>query len=400
MTSGCYAKSRWFRLQQFTRFTKHSWWFSLLLWLVAIAPAYAQRLEMRVAVEQGVSQVQVGSSTDAVVRDGSGQVLANIPAMNAKVAESEAGRVAIDDWQSSQIWIEPSEGGAVWIGDKWYRGRTLVVPTGNGLTAVNYVDLEHYLYSVVGAEMPTSWPIESLKAQAVAARSYALFQRQTGANEVFDVGDTQAWQVYGGLGEETASTQTAVDQTQGQVLTYNGQIINAVFHSSSGGHTEDVEQVWVSPLAYLRGVPDFDQYSPDRQWVENFSASDLQQRISGVGNIVSFTPEEYTRPGGRVRRMRVVGESGSRIMTGDEIRRALGLKSTLFAITPQFEPVASAGETVPSRPVSFQVVGGGFGHGVGMSQWGAYGMAMQGQNYQQIVRHYYTGAILSQIEVR
>lgn len=400
MTSGCYAKSRWFRLQQFTRFAKRSWWFSLILWLVAIAPAYAQRLEMRVAIEQGVNQIQVGSSTDAVVRDGAGQVLANIPAMNAKVAESEAGRVAIDDWQASQLWIEPSEGGAVWIGDKWYRGRTLVVPTGNGLTAVNYVDLEHYLYSVVGAEMPTSWPIEALKAQAVAARSYALFQRQTGANEVFDVGDTQAWQVYGGLGEETASTQAAVDQTQGQVLTYNGQIINAVFHSSSGGHTEDVERVWISPLAYLRGVPDFDQYSPDRQWVENFSASELQQRIPGLGNIISFTPEELTRPGGRVRRMQVVGESGSRIMTGDEIRRALGLKSTLFAITPQFGPVASAGENVPSSPVSFQVVGGGFGHGVGMSQWGAYGMAMQGQNYQQIVRHYYTGAILSQIEVR
>ena len=121
MTSGCYAKSRWFRLQQFTRFAKHSWWFSLILWLVAIAPAYAQRLEMRVAVEQGVNQVQVGSSTDAVVRDGSGQVLANIPAMNAKLAESETGRVAIDDWQASQIWIEPSEEGDVLICDKWYR---------------------------------------------------------------------------------------------------------------------------------------------------------------------------------------------------------------------------------------------------------------------------------------
>jgi stage II sporulation protein D len=398
--TGCYAKSRWFRLQQFARVAKHSWWFSLLLWLVAIAPAYAQRLEMRVAIEQGVSQIDVGSSTNAVVRDGAGQVLANIPAMEAKQAESEAGRVAIGDWQASQIWVEPSDNGYVWIGDKWYRGRTLVVPTGNGLTAVNYVDLEHYLYSVVGAEMPTSWPIEALKAQAVAARSYALYQRQTGANEVFDVGDTQAWQVYGGLEEETASTQTAVDQTQGQVLTHNGQIINAVFHSSSGGHTEDVERVWISPLAYLRGVPDFDQYSPDRQWVANFSAADLQQRIPGLGNIVSFTPVEFTRPNGRIRRMQVVGESGSRTMTGDEIRRALGLKSTLFSITPQFDRVASAGETVPASPISFQVVGGGFGHGVGMSQWGAYGMAMQGQNYQQIVRYYYTGAILAQIEVR
>jgi stage II sporulation protein D len=400
MISECYAKSRWFRLQQFTRLAKHSWWFSLLLWLVAIAPAYAQRLEMRVAVEQGVTQVQVGSSTNAVVRDGSGQVLAEIPAMSAKLAESEAGRVAIDDWQASQLWIEPNDGGAVWIGDKWYRGRTLVVPTGNGLTAVNYVDLEHYLYSVVGAEMPTNWHIEALKAQAVAARSYALYQRQTGANAVFDVGDTQAWQVYGGLEKETASTQTAVEQTQGQVLTHNGQIINAVFHSSSGGHTEDVERVWVSPLSYLRGVPDFDQISPDFQWVENFSAANLQGRISGIGRIVSFTPEEYTRPGGRIRRMRVVGETGSRIMTGDELRRALGLKSTLFSITPQFDRVASAGESIPASPVAFQVIGSGFGHGVGMSQWGAYGLALQGQNYQQIVRHYYTGAILSQIEVR
>lgn len=396
MTSTTRVSLQWLWLKPFLKQAKQSWWMSLLFWLVAIAPVQAA-LELRVAIEENIDQVTVGSSTPATVRDGANQVLAQIPAGGALVAQASDGRVQIDQWQAGQVWVEPSNGGLVFIGDRWYRGRTLIVPTESGVTAVNYVDLEQYLYSVVGSEMPTSWPLEALKAQAVTARSYALYQRQTSANAVFDVGDTTTWQVYKGIEEETNTTQAAVQQTEGQVLTYQGQIIEAVFHSSSGGHTENVEDVWVQALPYLRAVQDFDQGAPVYQWSETVSADRLRQAISGVGNIISMVPDRTT-PRGRVVTMRVTGDAGTRVISGAELRRALQLRSTLFSVTPVLGQVAST-ETVSSAPTSFVITGRGFGHGLGMSQWGAYGLALQGYNYHQIVTHYYTGATLAKIRV-
>lgn len=390
------------RLLILLRFTTSAWTPSLLGLttflgvLLSAAPARAA-LELRVAIEEQVPRVQLGTSTKALLRDGAGQVIAEIPAMGSVIAASESSTIQIDQWKNRQFWIEPTEGGYVYIGDKWYRGRTHVIATAGGLTAVNYVDLESYLFSVVGAEMPVSWPLEALKAQAVAARTYALYKRQHNRNPVFDVGDTTAWQVYGGLAEEANTTQMAVSATNGQVLTYNGQIIESVFHSSSGGHTENVENVWSSPRPYLRGVQDFDQQAPVYQWQVEFSATDLQRRITGVGRILTITPEEMT-PTGRLVSARIRGDRGTRVISGNELRRALGLRSTLFSIIPEMGRIASAGGGA-SIPVSFSINGRGFGHGVGMSQWGAYGMAGQGYNYQQILGHYFQGASLAQIQL-
>lgn len=383
--------------------TGKRWWVPLLIGTIAIAakPAWSQdastQLELRVAIEEGVSQVKVGSSTEAVLRDGSGQVLAQLPAMGALMATPSGNQVQLNDWSASQIWIEPTSGGYVFIGDKWYRGRVLVVPTSSGVTAVNYVDLEEYLYSVIGGEMPTSWPLEALKAQAVAARTYALYQRQNSANTVFDVGDTTSWQVYDGIEDETLSTQTAVSQTAGQVLTYDSQLIEAVFHSSSGGHTENVEDVWSSPRPYLRGVQDFDQGAPVYEWEETISISQLQSLAPNIGAITGIQAVETT-PNGRISRLRIVGDAGSKEIDGDQFRQALNLRSTLFMITPQYRTVASA-STLPTVPVSFQLSGRGFGHGLGLSQWGAHNLAQEGYSYQQILLHYYTDSVLSLIQV-
>ncbi|NEQ24230.1 MAG: SpoIID/LytB domain-containing protein, partial [Microcoleus sp. SIO2G3] len=351
----------------------------------------------------------VGSSTPAVVKDAQGQVLARLGERDAVEAESDGnGAILINNgeqtYRTGQLWVEPaSSEGLVSIGtqasnSKWYRGRTLVVPTGNGLTAVNYIGLEEYLYSVVGGEMPTNWSLEALKAQSVAARSYALYQRQTSANSVYDVGDTTRWQFYQGVEEEAPSTIAAVDATAGQVLTYNGQIINAVFHSSSGGHTENSEDVWVQALPYLRAVQDYDMDAPVFQWQETFTADQMSARITGVGNILRFEPVQLI-DGRRVRTMRVVGDAGTRDMSGDDIRQALGLKSTYFQITTATGPIAST-QSISSAPVNFQVVGRGFGHGLGMSQYGAYALARQGNTYQQILSHYYQNTQLARIQVR
>jgi stage II sporulation protein D len=372
-------------------------WISTLLWILLIAPAQAA-LELRVAVEEGASQVRVGSSTPAIIRDSAGRALGQIAPMDAFYAQLKGSAIGLTRWQANKLWVEPSENGYVFIGDRWYRGRTLLTMRSSGITAVNYVDLEEYLYSVVGSEMGGNWPQEALKAQAVAARSYALYKRETNKNPLFDVVDTVASQAYKGLSNETVNTQQAVKATEGEVLSYNGKIIQAVFHSSSGGHTENVEDVWTRYLPYLRGVPDYDQGSPAFQWNANFSNDLISQRISGLGRILSITPGRISSTG-RAITIKVSGTQGTRVVDADTFRSALGLKSTWFSVTPTYGQVASAG-TVPSLPASFQLSGRGFGHGLGMSQWGAYNLAQQGYKYKDILSYYYKGTKLAAIDVQ
>lgn len=357
-------------------------WLSFLFWIVLVGPAQAAT-ELRVAIKQGVSRVQVGSSTKAIVRNSAGQEVGELAPLNAFNAQGGGGTVTLGQWRSKSLWIEPTANGVVWIGDRWYRGRTELVLTSGRLTAVNAVKLEDYLYSVLGSEMFPTWPLEALKSQAVAARSYALYKRSTSGNTVYDLGDTTTWQVYKGIESEALPTHQAVDATAGQVMTHGGKVILAVFHSSSGGHTENVEDIWKQSLPYLRGVADYDQGTPVFEWTKNFSRSELSGLISGVGNVSSMTAERTT-PQGRVITMLVKGDRGSKRISGNDLRSALGLKSTLFVVNP-------AGE-------GFQVSGRGFGHGLGLSQWGAYNLAVQGVKYQQILDHYYQNAALARIQ--
>lgn len=388
MTSGLLFTSVFLRT---SKLLKNLWWVTLVLWLIAIAPAQAS-LIVRVAIEEGVERVKVGSSTPAAIRDGLGRTIAEIPASSGFAAQLKSGKVSMDKWIAGEMWIEPKGDGYVWIGDRWYRGRTHLIPHKGGITIINYVDLEQYLYSVIGAEMSGSWPHEVLKAQAVAARSYALHQRQRHQNDFYDLEDSQASQVYRGLETESVGTYAAVDATAGQVLTYDGEIILAAYHSSSGGHTENVEDVWSYPLPYLRAVPDFDQDAPVYQWTETFSQEEMRRRFSGVGNIISMTLQRAT-PHGSAIAIAIVGDNGRRVVSGTDVTRALGLKSTRFTIAPQ---------TANNRqiPNTFQIQGKGFGHAVGMSQWGAYNLARQGYNYHQILMYYYQGATLAKIEIR
>ena len=394
------------QLKTLQHFKGRSWWFGIIIWMAAFAvmesavsrPAEAA-LELRVAIEDGASQVAVGSSTKGIVRDGSGRALGEIAPMNAFIAQPKQGSVKLDRWESSQLWVEPTEGGYVYIGDRWYRGRTLVLPGKSGLIAVNYVDLEQYLYSVLGGEMNGNWPQEALKAQAVAARSYALYHRQKASNGIYDVVDTTASQVYRGIRDESTGTQAAVNATAEQVLISGGQIIEAAFHSSAGGCTENSEDVWSSPVPYLRSVKEpFTEVSPVAQWEEEFPRIALSKRIPGLGNIISFQPISQT-PCGRIVSMQVVGDKGRKTMSGDALQTALNLKSTLFSIIPQPSLQASK-DKAQAFPAMFQVSGRGFGHGLGLSQWGAYNLAQTGNNYQQILLHYYQNTTLAKIQVK
>ncbi|XGV99452.1 MAG: SpoIID/LytB domain-containing protein [Leptolyngbya sp. BL-A-14] len=386
--------------------TGRIWWFGILVCMAAFSamesamsrPAEAA-LELRVAIKDGVSQVAVGSSTKAIVRDSSGRPLGEIAPMNAFIAQPKQGNVSLDRWQSGLIWVEPTDGGYVYIGENWYRGRTLVAPSKSGLTAVNYVDLEQYLYSVLGGEMNGNWPQEALKAQAVAARSYALYHRQHARNGLYDVVDTTASQVYRGIKDESVGTQMAVNATAEQVLISGGQIVEAVFHSSAGGCTENSENVWSKPMPYLKSVREgFTEVSPVAQWEIDVPRTELSKRIGGVGNIVSFQPISTT-PCGRIVSMQVVGDRGRKTISGEALQSALNLKSTLFNIVAQ--PVLEASkDKAQTSPTMFQVIGRGFGHGLGLSQWGAYNLAQGNYNYQQILLYYYQNTNLAKIQVK
>ena len=359
-------------------------WLCFVIWIVFIVPVQAA-IELRVAIEKNVNQLQVGSSTTAIVRNSAGQKLGEIAGMNAFSALATRGGISLGKWRSGQLIVEPTGDGYVWIGDRWYRGRTHIIRQGQGLVAINYVDLEDYLYSVVGSEMLAHWPLEALKAQAVAARSYAIHKHLKSSNRLYDLDTTTSTQVYKGLKSESSTTHDAVNDTVGQTITYQGKIILAVFHSSSGGHTENVEDVWSSPLPYLRGVIDFDREAPVFEWTKNFSNLELSSRISGVGNVTAMIPEQVT-PLGRIKTMKVVGDRGSKRISGNQLRKILDLRSTLFRVRK------TGGE--------FQVYGRGFGHGIGMSQWGAYYLAQQGMNYRQILAHYYPSTRLDQVNNR
>ncbi len=358
------------------------------IWLLILAVP-AQAINLRVGLSQSSDQMTIGSSTTAELVDGTGTVIGQLPALQGFVGSAVAGGVSVTGKKAWQIEVRPQAGGMVYIRDRWYRGKVRLVRSSEGMTVVNDVSLDDYLTSVVGKEMYTTWPQEALKAQAVASRSYALFQKNRPKYKLFDVLSTTASQVYGGLNGEAQSTQAAVQATLGQVVTYQGNVIEAVFHSASGGHTENSENVWMSAVPYLRGVPDFDQSAPVFQWNQTLTAAQLSQRLPGLGTILAISPAQSSPTTGRLRMVKVQGDKGSRVMKAADVRSTLGLRSTLFSATPLFDLVAGQPGKTSSKPSGFQISGRGYGHGLGMSQWGAYGMAQQGKTYRDILTHYY-----------
>lgn len=212
-----------------------------------------------------------------------------------------------------------------------YRGMLTIDRDGARTIAVNRLRIEHYLYGVVPAEMPTSWPIEAVKAQAVAARTYALRGLpRGGAYDVF--ADTRS-QVYRGLTAETPAGTAAVRATQALAVTYGGALAHTFFFSTSGGRTAAIEEVWnAAPVPYLISVDDpYDDLSPVHTWSLTFSRDEAERRLGGLvrGRLEQVVVTERT-PSGRARTVEVRGSDGVRSATGPEIRTRLGLRSSWF----------------------------------------------------------------------
>jgi stage II sporulation protein D len=281
------------------------------------------------------------------------------------------------------------ESGLFSLNGKFYRGSLIIQPNQIGAQAssslnfINMVDLEDYLLSVVPSEMPSAWPVESLKAQAIAARTYALANLGKHAKDGFDLRDTTDDQVYSGVKAESTNSNRAVAETNGVVMTYGGKPICAYFHSASGGTTESSENVWGKELPYLKAVQDYDDQSPHASWSRIFDVGQLENTLAPeLGQLLSIVVLARTSSQ-RAHQVLLIGTQGTQIAAAETIRRQLKLPSTNFNVNP--------------IDGSYAFIGKGFGHGLGLSQWGAKSLAEQGYNAAQIVTYYYRNVTLERV---
>ena len=271
-------------------------------------------------------------------------------------------------------------------------GLVQLVRRGKGFSVMNRVDLEEYVKGVVPAEVSSSWHPEMLKAQAVAARTYALYQQMLSTTREYDVAATVQDQVYRGKQGIDAGILRAVEDTRGLVVTYRDAPIYAAFSSTAAGFTEDAMNVWSKEYPYLKGVEcPFDLASPYYQWKSSFKIDmlelNLRQQGFSVGTIATITPMSFSR-GGRVAKLLVSHSGGELVLRGEELRKAIGytiIPSTQFAIEFVGQDVVLSGY--------------GAGHAVGMCQWGAKELAELGYSFDTILRYYYPGTELQNMSL-
>lgn len=347
------------------------------------------------------------------------------------------------------------QSGLTKLGDYTYYGDFVLRASSSGaLTVINYVKLDDYVKGVLPYEMSASWPIEALKAQALCARSYALGNLNKHKSYGFDLCNTTNCQVYRGTSRANANSDAAVDQTAGQILMADGKLAVGYFFASDGGATEDNENVWGGdPVSYLRGVKDPYEDTASASngvWSVTLTASEVASKLKSAGySIGTVSTVQVTKRTAmdNVNQVTVTDTSGKSVtIKNSAVRSVFGLNSirytingegsssssggglyvngtqvidgSLYAVggSGQSSAIGSAsgktaltgsgkqtisvssGTTTPSPPTpagSFTFDGTGWGHSVGMSQYGALAMAKQGFTYDQIVKFYFTGVTIA-----
>lgn len=325
---------------------------------------------------------------------GSDKLVSDGPFLNIKVYPIQGGLRLGDKAVAAQgVKIKVARDSNIYIDSRRFRGEVDIVRKDNGkLMAINYTGLEEYLYGVLYHEISHRWPMEAIKAQAVAARTFALNQMREGKAAPYDVTCDIYSQVYGGRTSEKWSTNRAVDITRGQVLTYKGDIFPAYYHATCAGHTEDAANLWKTDIEPLKGVPcDFCKASPHYRWTKVVPLKTLEAHLKEAGykteGIVSVSVLG-TNASGRVDKVEIKGSQDvSVVLTGKDFRQIIGpnvLRSTKFNVS------------IKGNNLVFE--GYGWGHGVGMCQWGALGMSQKGKKYDEILKHYYPGSDITTID--
>lgn len=359
---------------------------SLLLALAAsVACTHSAAVNIRVLVASGPQldlRLPVSAASTPATR----------PAYATQVqwtVASAGGHLVLSgqDSGSDRLYLPPAAGSSVTVNGVTYRGGVYLRLVGGQVQAINVLDLEDYLRGVVASEMPASWSPEALRAQAVIARTYAVAHLNPRGD--YDLCATEACQVYPGLSRETPATDAAVRSTTAQVVSWQGQAAKTYFSSDSGGYTASSEEVWNAPEPYLLAQPDPASRGPRSAWQLSIPLSQVQAVAArfkvNVGRLQSVSVTRQSASG-RPLEISFTGAGGAARLSGAEAGgfvRALGAYSTRVNI----------GGTDP-----LIIAGAGNGHGVGLSQYGAAGLASAGWNYLQILGFYYRGASISALQ--
>lgn len=357
---------------------RHAYFIGLALLMAGRAPA-AETMRIAMGPEQAVIVVE-GAGLE--MGDDSDESLFE-PADNGHRAEVSlsAGRLVVDGKASDReaVRFRGSQQGDVSASGMRVHGEVVVLKGRSGLVAVNVLSLEAYLAGVLGGEMPPSYPSEALKAQAVAARTYALRKKLEQYGQPFHLGSSVLSQVYKGLEVADARTAEAVEATRGLVLTMNLEPIEAYFHASCGGRTETGANALGRNLPYLKSVDCPCGALAAAHWTARVERAELSQllrkRVSEV-EVLDRTPT------GRARRMSVGGRAFDAVM----FRQRLGytkIRSLSFKVAP-----AQGG---------WRIDGQGYGHGAGLCQWGSKLYAQKGWGFERILAHYYPDTELQRL---
>jgi stage II sporulation protein D len=346
---------------------------------------------IRVAILQDVASLNLKINGLCEILDGSTHaVLYRGKDLKTTVTTYKSGiLIAGKSLRSGRIVIKSEGLNPILIDGRLFNGEINLIKKDNGsLLVINRIDLEDYVKGIMYNESSHYWPKEALRAQAVVSRSYAAYQMQENVSKDFDVTCDIYSQVYGGKTSERFRTNEAVDDTKGQVLTYNNKIIPAYFHATCGGHTEDASLLWNIDIAPLKGVICvFCKDSPHLRWHNTLSLNEIEKKLTGAGyNIKNI--QEINILGkdksGRISQLNIVTPEKNIKISAKDFRNIIGpniIRSTNFQLN------LVDGDAV------FQ--GLGWGHGVGLCQWGAYFMAKQGYNYKNILKYYYPGTDVS-----
>ena len=325
-------------------------------------------------------------NSDTPLMEGS-NLLANVTATTGGLVVGEK------EIKTSGVKVKVAKDSNIYVDGRQFRGDIDIVRKDNlKLMVINYIALDDYLYGVLYHEVSHRWPMEAIKAQAVAARTFALYQARQNKAQVYDLRSDIYSQMYGGRTSEKWTTTRAVDLTKDQILVYNGDILPAYYHATCGGYTEDASNLWNENVPPLKGVPcNYCKDSPHYRWEKNIPLWTLENKLKGagykIGKISSVTILSKNKSG-RVDKIEIKDNAGvSGILTGKDFRQMLGpneIRSTKFDASIVWGMLV--------------IDGLGWGHGVGMCQWGAYGMALKGKRSEEILIYYYPGAVITTID--
>jgi len=343
---------------------------------------------VRVLIENTAGAVEVKGDPDLIVAAGGDAAGSRHGDTFVFRADNDSLYVNDTLHDHSEVAVRGAGRDRLQVNGRWYRSRISIRAEKGRVRVINHISLEQYLYGVLPREVYVSWPPAALQAQAVAARTYALYHMIVQRERSYDVLATTSSQVYGGLEREHPATNAAVDATRGVVLFSGNKLALTLYHANSGGVVEAVEDVWNSRLPYLCRVLDtFSLTGRGAEWSCSLSEPQVIEKLAGFG-IEIGTPvnmQTVKRSGsGRVELIEIRGRDSSLMLSGNSLRLIMGpgvVKSTRFI--------------VERDGADFSFTGTGYGHGVGMSQWGARSMAASGFDHQAILAHYYPGTHLA-----